>query len=116
MRDQAFSEGCEARTRRFPCMNMGRAMTDKRRWLRLVKSKLVPGKLLIPAGMGIHEWSRAYRNLIFEMAEYVNINGGMASLELARRFSREHDSEILHQFSEAEIYLLMAKSMEYELS
>lgn len=83
--------------------------------MKLVKSKLVPGKLLIPAGMGIHEWSRAYRNLIFEMAEYVNQNGGMATLELARKFAKSHDSEILHQFSEAEIYILMAKSMEYEL-
>lgn len=91
-------------------------MTDKRHWLRLVKSKLVPGKLLIPAGMGIHEWSRAYRNLIFEMAEYVNLHGGVATLELARRFAKGHDCEILRQFSEAEVYLLMAKSMEYELS
>ena len=65
--------------------------------------------------MGIHEWSRAYRNLIFEMAEYVNLHGGSASLEMARRFAKGHDSEILRQFSEAEIYLLMAKSMEYEL-
>ncbi len=93
-----------------------RAITNRSNWLRLVKSKLVPGKLLIPAGMGIHEWSRAYRNLIFAMAEFVNLNGGVASLDLARRFTKTHNCEILHQFSEAEIYLLMAKSMEYELS
>lgn len=93
---------------------MKAAASGKRHWLKLVKSKLVPGKLLIPAGMGVHEWSRAYRSLIFEMAEYVNRRGGVATLELAREFIETHDGEILHQFSEAEIYLLMAKSMEYE--
>lgn len=97
-------------------MNMRRAKPYERHWLKLVKSKLVPGKLLIPAGMGIHEWSRAYRNLIFELAEYVNQNGGLATMELAKRFVQEHDGEVLRQFSEAEIYLLMAKSMEYEIS
>ena len=91
------------------------SIPTQKNWAKLVNSKLVPGKLLIPAGMGIHEWSRAYRNLIFEMAEYVNQNGGMASPDLAKRFAKGHESEILRQFSEAEIYLLMAKSLEYEL-
>ncbi len=91
------------------------SVSDRSHWVRLVKSKLVPGRLLIPAGMGVHEWSRAYRNLVFEMADFVNLNGGVATLELARRFSAERGEGIVRQFSEAEIYLLMAKSLEYEL-
>jgi hypothetical protein len=39
----------------------------RRQWMSLVRSKLVPLKLLIPVGQGIHEWSRTYRDMVFEM-------------------------------------------------
>ena len=88
----------------------------RRDWMRLVKDKLIPLRLLIPAGPETHEWSRTYRNLIFEMASFVERHGGQVTLDLARTFVRRTPRvEILANFSEAEITLLMAKSIEYGL-
>lgn len=89
---------------------------DRCRWANLVRNKLVPAHLLIPTGVGIHEWSRAYRNLLFDMARFAHAHGGVATEDLARAFRRSQDREALRGFSESEVCLLMAKSLEYGLS
>jgi hypothetical protein len=85
-------------------------------WRRLVRNKLVPLKLLIPVGHAIHEWSRTYRDLIFEMAAFVARSEGEVTPELIRKFVRGRPrSDIVSTFSESEIGLLMKKSVEYRL-
>jgi hypothetical protein len=88
----------------------------RQQWIRLVRSKLVPRKLLIPVGPSIHEWSRTYRDMIFEMAIFMARYGGEVTPEVIRRFigwRRRHD--IVASFSESEIGVLMRKSVEYNL-
>jgi hypothetical protein len=84
--------------------------------MRLVRDKLIPLRLLIPAGPATHEWSREYRDLIFEMAFFVEGNGGEVTLNLVRKFvNRRPKNDILERFSEPEVSLLMKKSVEYDL-
>ncbi len=84
--------------------------------MRLVRDKLIPLRLLIPAGPGTHEWSREYRDLIFEMAFFVEGNGGEVTLNLVRKFvNRRPKNDILGRLSEPEVSLLMKKSVEYDL-
>ena len=61
--------------------------------MRLVRDKLIPLRLLIPAGPGTHEWSREYRDLIFEMALFVEGNGGEVTLNLVRKFGESEAEE-----------------------
>jgi hypothetical protein len=89
---------------------------EPRNWMRLVREKLIPLRLLIPARPGTHEWSKTYRNLIFEMALFVDRHGGEVTPDLARKFAvRTQKSELLASFSESELMLLMRKSLEYDL-
>jgi hypothetical protein len=89
---------------------------ESQTWMKLVEEKLVPLRLLIPARPGTHEWSKAYRNLIFEMALFVHMQGGEVTPDLARQFAgRTRKPELLEGFSESEVVLLMRKSVEYDL-
>ena len=84
--------------------------------MKLVRIKLLPLKLLMLAGQGIHEWSRTYRDMIFEMALFMDRSGGEVTPELIRQFiSRRPRNDIVASFSESEIGLLMKKSVEYNL-
>jgi hypothetical protein len=88
----------------------------RREWISLVRSKLVPLKLLIPVGQGIHEWSRTYRDMVFEMALFVAHYGGDVTPELIGKFmGRRAKNDIVASFSESEIGLLMRKSVEFNL-
>jgi hypothetical protein len=88
----------------------------RQQWVRLVRSKLVPLKLLIPIEENTHEWSRGYRDLIFEMALFIARHGGGVTPELSRKFiSGRPRNNIVASFSESEIALLMKKSLEYNL-
>jgi hypothetical protein len=88
----------------------------RQQWMRLVRNKLVPLKLLIPVGQGTHEWSRTYRDMIFEMALLITRYGGEVTPELIRKFMRRPSrNDIAASFSEFEIGLLMRKSVEYNL-
>ena len=88
----------------------------RQQWMRLVHSKLIPLRLLIPIGPGIHEWSRTYRDLIFEMAFFMGRSGGEVTLEDVLKFiSRRPRNDIVASFSESEIGVLMRKSVEYNL-
>ena len=93
-----------------------RHLETRRQWMRLVQSKLVPFKLLIPVGQNTHEWSRTYRDMIFEMALFMARHGNGVTPELIRQFiSRRPRNEIVASFSESEIGMLMRKSVEYNL-
>ncbi|HEY5813028.1 MAG TPA: hypothetical protein VIT23_10305 [Terrimicrobiaceae bacterium] len=84
--------------------------------MRLVRDKLIPLRLLIPVRPGTHEWSITYRNLIFEMASFMDEVGDEVTLDLVRSFARRtRKTELLGYFSETEILLLMQKSVEYDL-
>ena len=88
----------------------------RHQWRRLVRNKLVPLQLLMPVGQAIHEWSRTYRDLIFEMAAFVARSGGEVTPDLIRRFiGRRPKNDIVSSFSESEIGLLMEKSVEFDL-
>ncbi len=88
----------------------------RQQWMRLVHNKLIPLRLLIPIGPGIHEWSRTYRDLIFEMAFFMGRSGGEVTLEEVRKFiGRRPRNDIVASFSESEIGVLMRKSVEYNL-
>jgi hypothetical protein len=88
----------------------------RQQWMRLVRSKLVPLKLLIPVGPNIHEWSRTYRDMIFEMALFVARHGDEVSPQVIRSFiGRWPRTDIVASFSESEIGVLMRKSVEYNL-
>jgi hypothetical protein len=88
----------------------------RQQWMRLVRSKLVPLKLLIPVGPNIHEWSRTYRDMIFEMALFMARHGGEVSPQLIRSFIGWWPrNDIVARFSESEIGVLMRKSVEYNL-
>jgi len=88
----------------------------RQEWTRLVRSKLVPLKLLIPVGQGTHEWSRTYRDMIFEMATFMACYGGEVTPELVRKFiDRRPKNDIVASFSASEIEQLMRKSVEYNL-
>lgn len=93
-----------------------RHLETRQQWMRLVRSKLVPLKLLIPVGQSTHEWSRTYRDMIFEMALFVARHGDGVTPELIRKFiSRRPRNDIVASFSESEIGMLMRKSVEYNL-
>ena len=84
--------------------------------MSLVRSKLVPLKLLIPVGHGIYEWSRTYRDMVFEMAHFMARYGGEVTPELIGEFmGRRAKNDIVASFSESEIGLLMTKSVEFNL-
>jgi hypothetical protein len=84
--------------------------------MRLVHSKLIPLRLLIPIGPGIHEWSRTYRDLIFEMASFMDRSGGEVTPEEVRKFiGRRPRNDVVASFYESEIGMLMRKSVEYNL-
>jgi hypothetical protein len=84
--------------------------------MRLVDSKLIPLRLLIPIGPGIHEWSRTYRDLIFEMASFMDRSGGEVTPEEVRKFiGRRPRNDVVASFYESEIGMLMRKSVEYNL-
>jgi hypothetical protein len=84
--------------------------------MNLVRRKLVPLKLLMLAGQGTHEWSGTYRDMIFEMALFMDRHGGEVTPELIRKFiGRRPKNDIIASFSESEIGLLMRKSVEYNL-
>jgi hypothetical protein len=86
-----------------------RHLETRQQWIRLVRSKLVPLKLLIPVG-------RTYRDMIFEMALFVARHGDGVTPELIRKFiSRRPRNDIVASFSESEIGMLMRKSVEYNL-
>jgi len=88
----------------------------RQEWMRLVRSKLVPLKLLIPVGQGTHEWSRTYRDMIFEMATFMACYGGEVTPELVRKFiDRRPKNDIVASFSASDIEQLMRKSVEYNL-
>ena len=88
----------------------------RQQWMRLVHSKLIPLRLLIPIGPGIHEWSRTYRDLIFEMAFFMGRSGGEVTPEEVQKFiGRRPKNDIVTIFSESEIGVLMRKSVEYNL-
>ena len=88
----------------------------RQEWMRLVRSKLVPLKLLIPVGQGTHEWSRTYRDMIFEMATFMACYGGEVTPELVRKFiGRRPKNDIVASFSASDIEQLMRKSVEYNL-
>jgi hypothetical protein len=85
-------------------------------WIRLVRSKLVPLKFLIPIGPSTHEWSRSYRDMIFEMALFMARRGGEVTPEMIRTFiGRRPRNDAIASFSESEIGVLMRKSVEYNL-
>jgi hypothetical protein len=84
--------------------------------MKLVRDKLCPLRLLTPAGPGTHEWSRTYRDLIFEMAFFVDRHGGEVTPHLVRKFiDRRPQNDIVESFSETEVGLLMRKAVEYDL-
>jgi hypothetical protein len=88
----------------------------RREWLKLVRERLVPLKLLTPAGPGTHEWSRTYRDLIFEMAVFVDRQGGEITSQLVRKFMAYRPAnDLVASFSAREIGLLMRKAVEYDL-
>jgi hypothetical protein len=88
----------------------------RREWLKLVRERLVPLKLLTPAGPGTHEWSRTYRDLIFEMAVFVDRQGGEITSQLVRKFMASRPAnDLVASFSAREIGLLMKKAVEYDL-
>ncbi len=88
----------------------------RREWLKLVREKLVPLKLLTPAGSETHEWSRTYRDLIFEMAIFVDRQGGEITSQLVRHFmANQPANDLIASFSAREIGLLMRKAVEYDL-
>jgi hypothetical protein len=91
-------------------------LETRQQWRRLVRNKLVPFKLLIPVGNALHEWSRTYRDMIFEMAAFVARSGGEVTPELVRKFiGRRPRNDVVSTFSESEIGLLMRKSVAYNL-
>ena len=93
-----------------------RHVETRQQWMRLVRSKLIPLKLLIPVGQSTHEWSRSYRDMIFEMAIFMARHGEGATPELIRKFiGRRPRNDIVASFSESEIGVLMRKSVEYKL-
>lgn len=96
-------------------MDQTRPRVDRSRWLNLVRNTLVPARLLIPAGPGLHEWSPSYRDMIFAMAGYLRKHGGVATIEAARAFCRMSGYEILKGLPDSDVCLLMAKSLEYGL-
>jgi hypothetical protein len=88
----------------------------RREWLKLVREKLVPLKLLTPAGSETHEWSRTYRDLIFEMAIFVDRQGGEITSQLVRHFmANQPANDLIASFSAREIGLLLRKAVEYDL-
>ncbi len=88
----------------------------RREWTKLVRNKLIPLKLLMLAGQGTHEWSRPYRDMIFEMALFMDLHGGEVTTELIRKFIGQRPrNDIVASFTESEIGLLMRKSLEYNL-
>ena len=88
----------------------------RQEWTRLVRSKLVPLKLLIPVGQGTHEWSRTYRDMIFEMATFMACYRSEVTSELVRKFvGQPPKNDIVASFSASEIEQLMRKSVEYNL-
>jgi hypothetical protein len=88
----------------------------REQWIRLVRSKLVPLKFLIPIGPGLHEWSRRYRDMIFEMALFMARCGGEVTPEVIRTFiGKRPRNDVIASFSESEIGVLMRKSVEYNL-
>jgi hypothetical protein len=93
-----------------------RHLKIRQQWVRLVRTKLVPLKLLIPVGQSTHEWSRTYRDMIFEMASFMAGHGDGVTLETIRKFiSLRPTNDLVASFSESEIGLLMKNSVEYNL-
>lgn len=65
-------------------------------------------------GAGLHEWSPAYRDLVFEMAAFLDGHEAAPAPALIREFLAESRNRNLPYFSEEEIGLLLAKSQDYE--
>lgn len=85
-------------------------------WTALVKMKLVPLRLLMPVTEGVHEWSPIFRDLLFDMAYFLENHRTWNMQELAREFRREHRRELLRSISDEELALLLLKARDYDLA
>lgn len=85
-------------------------------WTMLVREKLVPLRLLLPMREGVHEWSPIFRDLLFDLAHFLQRQSEQDMRELAREFRREHRRELLRSISDEELALLLLKARDYELA
>ena len=89
---------------------------DRWYWSNFVSRKLVPFHYVIPVGADLQEWSREYRDLLFEMAAFLDARGSLVTRDLAREFLKGSDAPALEDFSLEDIQLLLAKARDYHLS
>jgi len=85
-------------------------------WTVLVRDKLVPLRLLMPVTEGVHEWSPVFRDLLFDMADFLERHRALDLQKLAQEFRREHPRELLRSISEKELALLLLKARDYDLA
>jgi hypothetical protein len=97
-------------------MKKSEMVTSRGRWAAFVRQRLIPMRLILPVGAGVHEWTPVYRNLIFAMASFAAENGGKVSRELVERFVRRTNQRIVNMFTRDELELLLAKAVEYHLN
>lgn len=101
---------------RFPCVKHEDDRVDEWHWANFVRSKLVPFHYVTPVGADLQEWSREYRDMLFEMAEFLQSREAVVSRDLAREFLIDSHSPGLGDFSLEDIQMLLTKVREYRLA
>ena len=80
-----------------------------------MREKLIPLGLLIPAGPGIQEWQREYRDLVFAMVEFAKGREGDEQEHAADFILARRHSGLLKLFTFEEICILLRKATSYQL-
>lgn len=70
---------------------------------------------MIPMAAGLYEWSPIFRDLVFDIADFLKGKKSRDWLGLVREFRKEHRRELLRNFSDEELSLLFLKAEDYEL-
>lgn len=84
-------------------------------WTILLRKKLVPLGWVRPAGEGLFEWSRSFRDLLFEMADFLRLEELPPEDAAAEFVLKESGSRLLKDFSLPEIATLFKKAQEFGL-
>ena len=96
-------------------MEQTQQIEDVDKWKILLRRKLIPSRLVIPLTPGLQEWSRAYRDLLFEMADFIREESAHLGAEVADRFRARSRNSLLRQFTNEEILVLLTKVQAYGL-
>ncbi|MDX2081678.1 MAG: hypothetical protein SFU53_12920 [Terrimicrobiaceae bacterium] len=89
--------------------------SESDRWTSLLREKLVPMGWVIPAGDGLFEWTRAFRDLLFEIAEFLRTDDRAPAECIQDFILTESGSRLLKDLTVSEIASLMCKARDFGL-